>query len=136
MTPDRLLHGIIGAVFGGAYIFIKKPYWSLGRKAFFMGSCLLGTWVPDRDLFLRIGFHRSPFTHSAFLTSKGSDHGCDIVVFGHGETFENILIQCKSTRKNTLDSEVAIREIVGAKPFFESHYGITFDRACDIKGGF
>ncbi|MDE0008098.1 MAG: hypothetical protein F4Y86_17725 [Gammaproteobacteria bacterium] len=26
---------------------------------------LIGTWVPDWDLFFGIGFHRSPFFHSA-----------------------------------------------------------------------
>lgn len=64
------------------------------------------------------------------LTPGGSDHGCDVVVFGWGENRENLLIQCKQTSSNKLDSEVAIREVEGARPFYENAFNVTFGRRC------
>jgi hypothetical protein len=51
---------------------------------------LLGTWVPDWDLFLGIGFHRSPITHSALpviliaLFTKPFSSYAVVVGFGLG----------------------------------------------------
>lgn len=67
---------------------------------------------------------------SVILTPGGSDHGCDVVVIGWGEGRENLLIQCKQTSSNKLDSEVAVREVEGARPFYENALGITFGRRC------
>ncbi len=64
------------------------------------------------------------------LTSGSSDHGCDVVVLGWGENRENLLIQCKMTVRDTLDSEKAVREIEGARPFYEKALGVIFNRRC------
>lgn len=60
------------------------------------------------------------------LTPGGSDHGCDVVVLGWGEQRANLLIQCKQTSSNKLDSEVAVREVEGARPFYENALGVSF----------
>jgi hypothetical protein len=67
---------------------------------------------------------------SVILTMAGSDHGCDVVVTGWGSRQENMLIQCKSTVRDDLDSEVAVREVEGSRPFYEQALGVTFDRRC------
>ncbi len=64
------------------------------------------------------------------LTPGGSDHGCDVVVLGLGKSRENLLIQCKKTVRSTLDSEVAVREIEGSRPFYENALKVTFNRRC------
>jgi hypothetical protein len=64
------------------------------------------------------------------LTPGGTDHGCDVVVLNLGVEHENLLIQCKSTSRGDLDSEVAVREIVGARPYYEKSLGVTFNRRC------
>lgn len=64
------------------------------------------------------------------LTPGGSDHGCDVVVIGWGEDQENLLIQCKQTSSNKLDSEVAVREVEGARPFYENALSVSFGRRC------
>ena len=45
-----------------------------------------------------------------------------------GEAQENLLIQCKKTSSDKLDSELAIREIEGARPYYENALGVTFQR--------
>lgn len=59
------------------------------------------------------------------LTPKGRDHGADVVVIGHGGR-ENLLVQVKTTMSPKLDSEEAVRELEGAKPFFENSLGLAF----------
>ena len=44
------------------------------------------------------------------LTPGVSDHGCDVVVLGWGAQRENVLIQCKATSHDELDSELAVRK--------------------------
>jgi hypothetical protein len=61
------------------------------------------------------------------LTSRGRDHGTDVVVIGH-ESGSNILIQVKTTKSGKLDSEQAIREVEGSLRFFESKLGKKFER--------
>jgi hypothetical protein len=61
------------------------------------------------------------------LTPGASDHGCDVVVLGWGEGKDNLLIQCKLTSRDELDSEVAVREIEGARPFYEKALGVSFN---------
>lgn len=56
------------------------------------------------------------------LTSRGRDHGADVVAIGHGGN-ENVLIQVKTTRSDKLDSEEAIREVEGSLRYFESTLG-------------
>lgn len=58
------------------------------------------------------------------LTSKGRDSGADVLVIGHEKG--NLLIQVKTTRSKRLDSEQAVREIEGARPFIESALGGKF----------
>ena len=62
------------------------------------------------------------------LTPGGSDHGCDVVVLGYGKERKNILIQCKKTDRPILDSEVAVRDIEGSRPFYEKILNISFTR--------
>jgi len=65
MTEDRLIHGLVGIAFWILFLRLRAPELSIERKFWMLGPVLLGTWVPDWDLFLGIGFHRSPLTHSA-----------------------------------------------------------------------
>jgi len=60
------------------------------------------------------------------LTPGGGDHGCDVVVLGWGNSKQNLLIQCKSTAHKELDSEHAVREIEGARPYYEHSMGLKF----------
>lgn len=64
------------------------------------------------------------------LTPGGADHGCDIVVLEFSKNHDNILIQCKKTIQATFNSEVAVREIEGARPFYEKALGVKFNRRC------
>ena len=64
------------------------------------------------------------------LTPGGSDHGCDVVVLGWGAQRENVLIQCKATSHDELDSELAVREVEGARPYYESALGVSFHQRC------
>ena len=64
------------------------------------------------------------------LTPGGSDRGCDVVVLGWGAGRENVLIQCKATSLKELDSEVAVREVEGARPFYENALGVLFRQRC------
>jgi SNF2 family DNA or RNA helicase len=64
------------------------------------------------------------------LTPGGSDHGCDVVVLGWGKSHENILIQCKATTNTELNSEVAVRDIEGARPYYENALGVVFRQRC------
>jgi len=67
---------------------------------------------------------------SVMLTPGSSDHGCDVVVQGWRSKKENLLIQCKTTNRDILNSELAVREIEGARPFYEKAIGVTFNRRC------
>jgi hypothetical protein len=64
------------------------------------------------------------------LTTGGGDLGCDVVVLGFGPKKENILIQCKMTSRDELDSEVAVREVSGSLPFYEDALGVVFNVRC------
>ena len=64
------------------------------------------------------------------LTPGGSDYGCDVVVLGWGIDLKNVLIQCKTTSLKELNSEVAVREVEGARPFYESALGVSFNQRC------
>jgi hypothetical protein len=63
------------------------------------------------------------------LTSRGRDHGADVVAIGHGGN-NNVLIQVKTTRSDKLDSEEAIREVEGSLRYFESTLGLRFTTKC------
>jgi hypothetical protein len=59
------------------------------------------------------------------LTSRGRDHGTDVVAIGYGGN-DNVLIQVKTTKFDKLDSEEAIREVEGSLRYFESTLGVKF----------
>ena len=58
-------------------------------------------------------------SEQVILTPRGRDHGADVLVIGHRER-GNILVQVKTTGSSKLDSEIAVRELEGAAPFFEN----------------
>ncbi len=64
MTIDRFIHLVVGVIF--FFGFIKLSNLKLDNRNLFFGlmSMGIGTWMPDWDLFLGIGYHRSPLTHS------------------------------------------------------------------------
>ena len=42
-----------------------------------------------------------------------------------------MLIQCKATSRDELDSEVAVREVEGARPYYENALlGVSFSKRC------
>ncbi|MBP6782163.1 MAG: restriction endonuclease [Verrucomicrobiales bacterium] len=54
--------------------------------------------------------------NSVILTPKGRDGGADVIVREFGPESKNILVQCKMTGRSILDSDHAVREVIGAKP--------------------
>ncbi len=68
MTEDRIMHGVVGLAFWIGYLYLGKilklPRRSIIERTGMVLAVLLGTWVSDWDLFLGIGYHRSPLTHS------------------------------------------------------------------------
>jgi SNF2-related domain/Helicase conserved C-terminal domain/Restriction endonuclease len=64
------------------------------------------------------------------LTLVSNDHGSDVVVLGWGAAKENVLIQCKSTSLDELNSEAAVREVEGSRPFYENILGVPFTKRC------
>ena len=65
MTDDRLIHGFAAFIFVAWYLYVFRTNLSKADYAGAIAFALLGSWVPDWDLLLGIGFHRSPLTHSA-----------------------------------------------------------------------
>lgn len=62
------------------------------------------------------------------LTPQGADHGSDVVALGWGPSRENVLIQCKFTTSDRLDSEEGVRAVCSSAPFFEGPLGKTFSK--------
>lgn len=62
------------------------------------------------------------------LTPRGRDGGADSIVLGHQPSGTSFLVQCKHTRRETLDSEHAVREVVGALPIVKSRLNQAFGR--------
>ncbi|MGY8826422.1 MAG: helicase-related protein [Candidatus Latescibacterota bacterium] len=65
------------------------------------------------------------FGGNVLLTPKSNDKGADVVVFGQEQ---NILIQCKHTGDECINSEIPLREVHGAKPFYEKASQKKFDK--------
>ncbi|MCK5814060.1 MAG: hypothetical protein KAH03_07365 [Cocleimonas sp.] len=65
MTIDRMIHLAVGIAFFALFFKLSKT--SNNSKLFITGliTMAVGTWMPDWDLWLGIGYHRSPLTHSA-----------------------------------------------------------------------
>ncbi len=64
MTADRWVHLFAGFVFLIAFLKIAKCKVRSHSMILLLIATGLGTWVPDWDLFLGIGYHRCPITHS------------------------------------------------------------------------
>ncbi len=64
MTNDRLVHLLIALAFFLFFEKVTKSHVSSLNLIIGMVATAFGSWVPDWDLFLGIGFHRSPLTHS------------------------------------------------------------------------
>jgi superfamily II DNA or RNA helicase len=62
------------------------------------------------------------------LTPQSADHGSDVVALGWGSGRENVLIQCKFTKNDKLDSEEGVRAVFSSAPFFERPLGTTFSK--------
>jgi SNF2 family DNA or RNA helicase len=62
------------------------------------------------------------------LTPRGRDHGADVIILGHSG--RNVLVQCKTTQSSELDSELAVREIEGARLHCENAVRIPFGQRC------
>jgi superfamily II DNA or RNA helicase len=62
------------------------------------------------------------------LTPQSADHGSDVVALGWGPKRENVLIQCKFTKNDKLDSEDGVRAVCSSAPFFERPLGKTFSK--------
>jgi hypothetical protein len=62
------------------------------------------------------------------LTPQSADHGSDVVALGWGPSRENVLIQCKFTKSDKLDSEEGVRAVYSSAPFFERPLGTTFSK--------
>jgi hypothetical protein len=65
MSDARIEHAIVGFVFWLFFLLARDARCTGSDNLAMLAFALLGTWVPDWDLFLGIGFHRSPITHSA-----------------------------------------------------------------------
>lgn len=65
MSDARIEHAVVGAAFWLVFLLVRNPRCTGSEMLIMLPWALLGTWVPDWDLFLGIGFHRSPITHSA-----------------------------------------------------------------------
>jgi len=124
IVPPEAVTGpeIIRAVFGAADYREKQTDSIVDLK-----SALKLSWRLFEALIAAIYKQEA---QRVILTPGTSDHGCDVVVLGWGENLENLLIQCKMTIRDTLDSEKAVREIEGARPFYEKALGVTFNRRC------
>lgn len=62
------------------------------------------------------------------LTPQSADHGSDVIVLGWGPSRTNVLIQCKFTKNDKLDSEEGVRAVCSSAPFFEKPLGVTFTK--------
>ena len=64
MSGERIIHGILGALLIIIYLYVQRTKIPRLQQIAIVAAAMLGTWVPDWDLFIGIGFHRSPLTHS------------------------------------------------------------------------
>ncbi|MEM5789493.1 MAG: DUF5942 domain-containing protein [Syntrophobacteraceae bacterium] len=64
MITERMVHALVGVVFWAGYLALRKPNCSRMTTVAMLPVVMLGTWIPDWDLLLGIGFHRHPLSHS------------------------------------------------------------------------
>lgn len=62
----------------------------------------------------------------AYLTPGGSDGGIDVVVL-EDKKYGNMLVQCKYVSARKLSSDLAFRQILGAKPIAEERLGVSIN---------
>ena len=65
MTADRTIHLVAGIFLLIVFLKLSRTEIDIKNMTYGFIAMALGTWVPDWDLFVGIGFHRSPITHSA-----------------------------------------------------------------------
>ncbi len=63
MTTDRFVHLVVGLIIVSFIVYKYRENIDKYEVLLIYLACALGTWVPDWDLVLGIGFHRSPITH-------------------------------------------------------------------------
>jgi len=63
-----------------------------------------------------------------YLTMQSADHGADVVVLGWGADRVNMIIQCKATKNDILDSAEGVAAVIGAVPFCERPLKVKFER--------
>lgn len=108
---------LVDSVIKGAASDTPKPPVYLNAES----ACSL-SWELFEALIAEI-FDRE--SDRVILTSRGRDHGADVVAIGYGEK-HNVLIQVKTTKADKLDSEEAIHQVEGSLRHFESTLGIKF----------
>ena len=64
MTFDRIVHLAVGLLLLFMMFHQSRRNFRLVQVITLAFACGIGTWVPDWDLILGVGFHRSPITHS------------------------------------------------------------------------
>ena len=64
VTDDRLVHLLVALGLCGLFLRVRQRNYSGYQWVAALSMAGLASWVPDWDLFLGIGFHRSPITHS------------------------------------------------------------------------
>ena len=69
-------------------------------------------------------------SEQVILTPHSADHGSDVVALGWGPRRDNVLIQCKFTKSDKLDSEEGVRAVCSSAPFFARPLGTTFSKKC------
>ncbi len=141
---DEVLHGLIQKKRGlqGALGLVPPQSVSdseLIREVFAASGCEKVSTPLDLEAALQLSWQLfealiavlyEKKSRRVILTTGGGDHGCDVVVLGFGPKKENILIQCKMTSRDELDSEVAVREVSGSLPFYEDALGVVFNVRC------
>lgn len=116
IQPVNLNELVDSVIKGGATQAPNRPVYLSAESA-----CQL-SWELFEALIAEI-FDRE--SDRVILTSRGRDHGADVVAIGHCGK-ENVLIQVKTTKSDNLDSEEAIREVEGSLRYFESTLGVKF----------
>ena len=117
LIPPEKVSGpeILDEVFGGSTIYEKNA------DFIDIHSALKLSWRHFEALIAVIYQNNAK---RVILTPAGSDRGCDVVVLDFEKSGDNLLIQCKMTSKTKLNGDKAIREIEGARPFYEKALGL------------
>jgi len=103
-------------------VFGSGPSCSAKSKKLTLAEALKLSWEFFEAL-IAVLYERE--AQSVILSPRGRDSGADVVVIGHEPTGTNLLIQCKSSGKDTLDSEKAVREVIGSRPIYEAKLGLS-----------